>query len=82
MSLGKREVIAEEVAVANFREYLRIPSVHPDVNYGMIYKKVDVIIFYPQYQDQAVSVTEWGSLYVLLVFRGDVTRSTFRVIAK
>jgi hypothetical protein len=44
MSPGKREGSAEEVAVANFREYLRIPSVQPDVNYGMIYKSVDVII--------------------------------------
>jgi hypothetical protein len=26
---------AECEAVTNFREYLRIPSVQPDVNYGM-----------------------------------------------
>lgn len=25
----------EHVAVTNFREYLRIPSVHPDVDYSM-----------------------------------------------
>ena len=25
---------SEDPAVTNFREYLRIPSVHPDVNYG------------------------------------------------
>lgn len=24
----------ENQAIENFREYLRIPSVHPDVNYG------------------------------------------------
>lgn len=24
----------DETAVENFREYLRIPSVHPDINYG------------------------------------------------
>jgi hypothetical protein len=24
----------DKMAVRNFREYLRIPSVHPDVNYG------------------------------------------------
>jgi hypothetical protein len=44
MSPRKREGSAEEDAVANFREYLRIPSVQPDVNYGMINKRVDVII--------------------------------------
>jgi hypothetical protein len=43
---GKREGSAEEDAVANFREYLRIPSVQPDVNYGMLYRKVDVIFFF------------------------------------
>jgi len=43
MSRGKREESREEDAVANFREYLRIPSVQPDVNYGMIYRRVDVI---------------------------------------
>jgi len=37
MSPGTREGSAEEDAVTNFREYLRITSVHPDVNYGMIY---------------------------------------------
>lgn len=26
----------DETAVENFREYLRIPSVHPDVDYGKI----------------------------------------------
>lgn len=26
----------DNLAVENFREYLRIPSVHPDVNYGML----------------------------------------------
>jgi hypothetical protein len=31
-------------AVTNFREYLRIPSVQPDVNYGMWYWNMDVII--------------------------------------
>lgn len=25
----------EQEAVTNFREYLRIPTVHPDVDYGM-----------------------------------------------
>jgi hypothetical protein len=44
MSPGKREGNAEEDAVANFREYLRIPSVQPDVNYGMLYRKLDVMI--------------------------------------
>ncbi|XP_054288304.1 aminoacylase-1-like [Macrosteles quadrilineatus] len=32
-SVGKSEVENEHPAVTNFREYLRIPSVHPDVNY-------------------------------------------------
>lgn len=27
--------INEHEAVTNFREYLRIPTVHPNVNYGM-----------------------------------------------
>jgi hypothetical protein len=27
----------EVEAVTNFREYLRIPSVQPDVNYGMLH---------------------------------------------
>jgi hypothetical protein len=44
MSPGKREGSAEEDAVANFREYLRIPSVQPDVNYGMTCRRVDVLI--------------------------------------
>jgi hypothetical protein len=46
MSPGKREGSVEEAAVATFREYLRIPSVQPDVNYGMLHRRVDVIIFY------------------------------------
>jgi hypothetical protein len=46
MSPGKREGSAEEDAVANFREYLRIPSVQPDVNYGMIYKKAVVYVMW------------------------------------
>lgn len=25
---------ADSEAIENFREYLKIPSVHPDVNYG------------------------------------------------
>lgn len=33
MSSGKKEVCAENEAVRNFREYLRIPSVQPDINY-------------------------------------------------
>ncbi|KDR16327.1 aminoacylase-1 [Zootermopsis nevadensis] len=33
MSPGKKEAGVEDEAVANFREYLRIPSVQPDVNY-------------------------------------------------
>jgi len=44
MSSVKREGSAEEDAVANFREYLRIPSVQPDVNYGTLCKRVDEII--------------------------------------
>jgi hypothetical protein len=44
MSPGKREGNAEEDAVGNFREYLRIPSVQPDVNYGMLYRRLDVMI--------------------------------------
>jgi hypothetical protein len=32
MKLTQREL--DDVAVQNFKEYLRIPSVHPDVNYG------------------------------------------------
>ena len=35
MSPGKKDLGEENEAVANFREYLRIPSVQPDVNYGM-----------------------------------------------
>jgi hypothetical protein len=35
MSPGKKEAGVEDEAVVNFREYLRIPSVQPDVNYGM-----------------------------------------------
>jgi len=57
MSPGKREGSAEENAVTNFREYLRIPSVQPDVNYGMIYRRVHVIIVCTYYRDQIVSVT-------------------------
>lgn len=33
MSPGKKEGCVEHEAVTNFREYLRIPSVQPDVNY-------------------------------------------------
>jgi hypothetical protein len=40
MSPWKTEGSAEEGAVANFREYLRIPSVQPDVNYGMLYRRM------------------------------------------
>jgi len=57
MSLGKRQGSAEEDAVANFREYLRIPSVHPNVNYGMLYRRIDVIIVCTYYREQIVSVT-------------------------
>ena len=57
MSRGKREGSAEEDAVANFREYLRIPSVHPNVNYGMLYRRIDVIIVCTYYREQIVSVT-------------------------
>jgi hypothetical protein len=37
MSAGKKEGGVEDEAVANFRAYLRIPSVQPDVNYGMFH---------------------------------------------
>jgi len=57
MSRGKREGSAEEDAVAKFREYLRIPSVLPNVNYGMLYRSVDVIIVCTYYREQIVSVT-------------------------
>jgi hypothetical protein len=57
MSPGKREGNAEEDAVSNFREYLRIPSVQPDVNYGMLCKRVDVIIVCTYYGEQIASVT-------------------------
>ncbi|PSN38838.1 Aminoacylase-1 [Blattella germanica] len=33
MSPGKKDLVVEHEAVSNFREYLRIPSVQPDVNY-------------------------------------------------
>jgi len=56
MSRGKREESTEEVAVANFLEYLRIPSVLPDVNYGMLYRSVDVIIVCTYYREQIMSV--------------------------
>jgi hypothetical protein len=57
MSRGKREGTAEEGAVTIFREYLRIPSVQPDVNYGMIHRRIDVILICTYYRDQIVSVT-------------------------
>jgi hypothetical protein len=57
MSRGKREGIEEEDAVTIFREYLRIPSVLPDVNYGKIYRRVDVIIICTYYIEQILSVT-------------------------
>ena len=57
MSRGKREGSAEEDAVAKFREYLRIPSVLPNVNYGMLYRRIDVIIVCTYYREQIVSVT-------------------------
>jgi hypothetical protein len=44
MSPGKRDGSAEEDAVANFREYLRIQSVQPNVNYGMLYSMLAVMI--------------------------------------
>jgi len=75
MSLVKREGSAEEDAVANFREYLRIPSVQPDVNYGMICKGVDVITVCTYYRQQIVSATCRISVYVHLVFCGEVTSS-------
>jgi hypothetical protein len=37
MSGRKKDAGVEDEAVANFREYLRIPSVQPDVNYGMLH---------------------------------------------
>jgi len=57
MSPGKREESAEKNAVTNFREYLRIPSVHPNVNYGKIYRMVDVIIVCTYHRVQIVSVS-------------------------
>jgi len=57
MSLGKREGFAEEDVVAIYREYLRIPSVLPDVNYGMIYRSVDMIMVCTYYIEKIVSVT-------------------------
>ena len=75
MSSGKREGSAEEDAVANFREYLRIPSVQPDVNYGMIYRRVAVIIVCTYCREQIVCVTWRISVYVHLVFCGEVIRS-------
>ena len=75
MSLVKREGSAEEDAVANFREYLRIPSVQPDVNYGMICKGVDVITVCTYYRQQIVSATRRISVYVHLVLCGEVTSS-------
>jgi len=57
MAPGKKEGSAEEDAVANFREYLRIPSVQPDVNYGMLYGRVDVITIFTYYREQIMCVT-------------------------
>jgi hypothetical protein len=68
MSPGRREESAEDDAVANFREYLRIPSVQPDVNYGMICWRVDVIIVFTYYREKIVFVTWRISIYVHLVF--------------
>jgi hypothetical protein len=77
MSPETREGSAEEDAVANFREYLRIPSVQPDVNYGTIYvhRSVDVIIVCTYYREQIVSATRRISVYVHLVLCGEVTSS-------
>jgi hypothetical protein len=75
MSRGKREGTAEEDAVTNFREYLRIPSVQPDVNYGKIYRNIYVIIVCNYYREQIVSVTGRISVYVHLVFCGEVSSS-------
>jgi hypothetical protein len=75
MSSVKREGNAEEDAVANFREYLRIPSVQPDVNYGMIGKRVDVIVVCTYYRERIVSVTCRISVYGHLVLCGEVTSS-------
>jgi len=72
MSPGKREGSAEEDAVANFREYLRIPSVHPNVNYGMIYRRVHVIIVCTYYKKQIVSVTWRIFVCVHVVFCGEL----------
>lgn len=32
---NKNQEAFDELAINNFREYLRIPSVHPNINYGM-----------------------------------------------
>lgn len=36
--------VDEHEAVTNFREYLRIPTVHPDVDYGIQYTNILLFI--------------------------------------
>jgi hypothetical protein len=82
MAPGKKEGSAEEDAVANFREYLRIPSVQPDANYGMLYRRVDVIIFCTYHRQQIFGVTRKISVYLHLVFCGEVVWSPSLVLTK
>jgi len=83
MSPGKKEGSNEEDAVANFREYLRIPSVQPNVNYGMLYSRVDVIIVCTYYREQILCVTRRISVYVCMsciLWRSG--KVTFQVVTK
>lgn len=36
----ERQQELNDIAIKNFREYLQIPSVHPDVNYGELPKMI------------------------------------------
>lgn len=42
ISADQKKALDDE-AVRNFQEYLRIPSVHPDINYGELFRKVFLI---------------------------------------
>jgi hypothetical protein len=81
MSPGKREENAEEDAVANFREYLRIPTVQPDVNYGMLYRRLDVMIVVDILL-RANCECNWKGLFICTSYFGEkeVTRSPSRVV--
>jgi hypothetical protein len=77
MSPGK-----EESAVANFREYLRIPSVQPDVNYGMSYRRLDVMISVDSLLRGNCDCYLKGVFICTSCFGEEVTRSPFRAVTQ